>query len=64
MTDTPERIFNWLGSQLSLARYYGGCKVGGVQYLIAYDEEGQPLVRADLLKKLKKAKKKQPKDSP
>lgn len=51
MTDTPERIYNWLDSQLSLARYYGGCKVGDVQYLIAYNEEGQPLVRADLMKK-------------
>ena len=54
---TPERIYNWLDSQLSIARHYGGCNFNGADYVIAYNEEGQPLVRADLLKKLKAAKK-------
>lgn len=54
----PERIYHWLDSQLSIARHYGGCKFNGADYVIAYNEEGQPLVRADLLKKPKRVKKK------
>lgn len=54
---TPERIYHWLDSQLSIARHYGGCNFNGADYVIAYNEEGQPLVRADLLKKPKAAKK-------
>lgn len=57
MERTPERIYNWLDSQLSIARHYGGCKFNGADYVIAYNEEGQPLVRSDLLKKKKAAKK-------
>lgn len=53
---TSERIYNWLNSQLSIARHYGGCRFNGVEYVIAYDEEGQPLVRKDLLKKPKAVK--------
>ena len=55
---TPERIYHWLDSQLSIARHYGGCNLNGADYVIAYNEEGQPLVRADLLKKPKRVKKK------
>jgi len=47
----PERIYGWLDSHLSIARYYGGCTYNGHRYVIAVDEEGQPLVRADVLKK-------------
>lgn len=54
---TPERIYDWLDSQLSIARHYGGCKFNGADYVIAYNEEGQPLVRSDLLKKPKRSKK-------
>ena len=54
---TPERIYNWLNSQLSIARHYGGCRFNGAEYVIAYAEEGQPLVRTDLLKKPKRKKK-------
>ena len=57
MERTPERIYNWLDSQLSIARHYGGCTFNGADYVIAYDEEGQPLVRSDLLKKPKRGKK-------
>ena len=55
---TPERIYNWLDSQLSIARHYGGCKFNGADYVIAYNEEGQPLVRADLLREAKRSEKK------
>ena len=54
---TPERIYNWLDSHLSIARHYGGCTYNGADYVIAYDEEGQPLLRSDLLKKPKRGKK-------
>ncbi len=53
-----ERIFNWQNSQLSIARHYGGCKYNGAEYVIAYSEEGQPLVRSDLIKKPKRDKRK------
>lgn len=55
---TPERIYNWIDTHLSLAKHYGGCKFNGADYVIAYNEEGQPLVRADLLKNPKRVKKK------
>lgn len=58
MEKHPERIYHWQNSQLSIARHYGGCKFNGEDYVIAYNEEGQPLVRADLLKKPKRVKKK------
>ena len=45
---TPERIYNWLHTQLSIARFYGGISYNGVDYVIAMDEEGQPLVRRDV----------------
>ena len=47
----PERIYGWMESQLSLARHYGGCKYQGADYMIAYHEDGQPLVRADVIKR-------------
>lgn len=49
MTDAPERIYHWLDSQLSIARHYGGCRLNGHDYRVAIDEDGQPLVRADVL---------------
>lgn len=45
----PERIYGWLDSQLSIARHYGGLRYAGHMYFVAPDEEGQPLVRADVL---------------
>ena len=44
----PERIHNWLDSQLSIARFAGGMTFNGHHYTIAYDEPGQPLVRSDI----------------
>ena len=45
----PERIHNWLDSQLSVARFYGGITFNGHDYTIAPNEPGCPLVRADVL---------------
>lgn len=56
MEKHPERIYHWQNSQLSIARHYGGCKFNGKDYVIATNEEGQPLVRADVLKRERKSK--------
>lgn len=52
----PERIHHWQESQLSIARFYGGCSVHGAHYRIALDEPGTPLVRSDVLLSADKAK--------
>ena len=57
MTEPPERIYGWLDSQLSLARYSGGCTFNGHAYTIAFNEDRQPLVRWDVLKREAKAAK-------
>lgn len=57
MSKTPERIHGWQHTRLSIARFYGGCSYNGHNYTIALDEEGQPLVRDDVLRREKKAKK-------
>ena len=56
MTDHPERIYHWLDSQLSIARFAGSIRINGVTYVVATHEEGQPLVRQDVL--MAEAKKK------
>lgn len=45
----PERIYGWLNDQRSIARFYGGLEQFGHQYVIAYQEKYQPLVRVDVL---------------
>ena len=57
----PERIYGWLDSQLSLARFYGGITFNGVSYVIDNDDPQQPLVRQDVLDAKRKAKKKKTK---
>ena len=57
MTDHPERIYNWLDSQLSIARFAGSITINGVTYIMAPHEEGQPLVRKDVLEEEAKEKK-------
>lgn len=47
--DAPERIYGWLNSQLSIARYYGGCTYNGASYIIDEQDPDQPLVRQDVL---------------
>lgn len=49
--NAPERIPGWQHTQLSIARFAGGCTYNGAQYIIAYNEEGQPLVRIDVIKR-------------
>ena len=57
MTSPPPRIYNWLNSQLSIARFAGSITINGVTYIVATHEEGQPLVRQDVLAAEAKAKK-------
>ena len=59
MTTHPERIYNWLDSQLSIARFAGSITINGVTYIVATHEEGQPLVRQDVLAAEAKARKKE-----
>ena len=49
MTNPPPRIYHWLSSQLSIARFAGSIRINGVTYIVATHEEGQPLVRQDVL---------------
>ena len=57
MTNHPERIYHWLNSQLSIARFAGSISINGATYVVAMHEEGQPLVRQDVLAAETKAKK-------
>ena len=57
MTNTPERIYHWLDSQLSIARFAGSITINGAVYIVATHEEGHPLVRQDVLAAEAKAKK-------
>ena len=58
MTNHPKRIYHWLDSQLSIARFAGSITINGVTYVVAPNEEGQPLVRQDVLDAEAKAKQK------
>ena len=57
MTNPPPRIYNWLDSQLSIARFAESITINGTTYIVASHEEGQPLVRQDVLMAEAKAKK-------
>lgn len=57
----PEKIYGWLDSQLSIARYYGGCTFNGRSYVIDHSDPDKPLVRQDVVKAEGKAKKAQAK---
>lgn len=48
MKNAPERIYNVSNSQLSVARFYGGCAFQGAGY--TYFPEDDVLIRNDLLK--------------
>lgn len=52
----PERIYGWMNSQMSVARFYGGLEYQNHRYTIAINEPGQPLVRDDVLRREAKAK--------
>ncbi len=47
--ELPERIYGWMNSQLSIARFYGGITYQGHNYIIVSEETGAPLVRANVL---------------
>ena len=49
MTTPPPHIYNWINSQLSIARFAGSITINGVTYVVATHEEGRPLVRQDVL---------------
>ncbi len=44
----PERIYHVRQTQLSIARFYGGCKLNGVDY--HYDAASDTLTRMDIWK--------------
>ncbi len=56
MTQAPEKIHGWLNTQLSIARYYGGCTYSGHRYVIDHSDPDEPLVRADVLRAEQAAK--------
>lgn len=60
--EPPERIYGWLDTQMSIARHYGGLTYQGHSYTIAANEDGQPLVRADVLAREAKVAKQAEKD--
>jgi CxxC motif-containing protein len=45
----PDRIYNWLDSQLSVARFYGGLIYKGERYVIDQKTKGAPLVKSSVL---------------
>lgn len=47
----PDKIYNVSQTQLSIARYYGGCKLNGEYYIYLPEEDA--LIKQSLLKKLK-----------
>jgi len=49
--EPPERIYGWLDSQLSIARFYGGCTYQGHSYVIDPIRPNPPLVRVDVLQR-------------
>ncbi len=51
----PERIFHWLNTQMSIARFYGGLTYQGSRYVIDYSADGNPLVRSDIFDKEQRA---------
>lgn len=55
----PERIYGWLDTQLSIARFYGGITYNGHSYVIDAHDPRRPLVRADVLQAKRTAEKKQ-----
>jgi hypothetical protein len=56
-TKPPEKIYGWLNTQLSVARYYGGCTYDGHPYRIDMQDPDRPLVRVDVLTAEAKARK-------
>ena len=55
-SNAPPRIYGWLDTQLSVARFYGGITYCGASYVIDTRDPEHPLVRADVLKAEQQAK--------
>jgi hypothetical protein len=53
----PDRIYNWLNSQFSVARFYGGMVFQGHRYVIDQTTAGAPLVKQTVLIAERKAAK-------
>lgn len=60
MDNKPERIRGWRMSQLSIARFYGGCMFNGAHYVI--DPITDDLVREDVLARERKEAKRAEKE--
>ena len=56
--NAPDKIYGWLDTQLSIARFYGGITFQGHSYVIDMADPQQPLVRQDLLVKNEPKKRK------
>lgn len=54
--NAPEKIYGWMDSQLSIARFYGGMTFRGHSYVIDKNDPDHPLVRLDVSKTEKKQK--------
>lgn len=63
MNNAPEKIYGWLDTQLSIARFYGGINYNGHRYVIDMDDPQHPLVRVDPKPKTKKRKQQPAPDS-
>ena len=57
--NAPEKIYGWMDSQLSIARFYGGINFNGHSYVIDESDPKRPLVRKDLKPKKKRPTKEQ-----
>lgn len=57
MKAPPERIYGWLDSHLSIARFYGGITYNGHSYVIDAHDPQHPLVRTDVLQAERRASK-------
>ena len=61
MIATPPKIYHWLNTPLSIARFAGGCTIEGKEYWIDPDDPDDPdhpLVRVDVLAKERAEKRK------
>lgn len=56
--NAPDKIYGWLDTQLSIARFYGGITFQGHSYVIDMADPQQPLVRQDIFKANKPEKRK------
>lgn len=55
--NAPDRIYNWLDSQFSVARFYGGMRYQGHMYVVDPKTAGAPLVKLSVLIAERKAEK-------